>query len=181
MAARFTGDRAAVMTDNAGNVYQAVVHPGRNPPLDRMARLAGIRRRNVILRFAGGYAAVMAGKTGVACPAVIDTSRFPCPGRVTLLAVIRCGHMAGRFAVNFLTVMAADANGRDTAMIYHGRQPFNSRVMMTGTTICRGLQMAFEFSRGNRTIMTFNAHVHCRLLMNKPKITILRVNMTFVA
>jgi hypothetical protein len=123
----------------------------------------------------------MAGKAGVAYQAVIDTSRFPCPGRVAFLAVIGCGHMAGRFAVDFLTVMAADTSGRDKAMIHRGGQPFFSRFIMTGTAIFRCLQMAFGLSRGNRTIMTCNTYVHCRLSMNKLKITILRVNMTFIA
>lgn len=181
MVSRLAGGNAAVMTGNAGSVYLAVVHPGRKPPFDRMARLAGIRCRNVISRFTGGNAAVMAKNAGVADHAVINPSRFPCPGRVACLANIRCGHMIGRFAVDLFTVMAADALEGNNTMVHCHRQPFFSGSFVTGTAICRCRQMIFRLRLGNPAIMAFTAHVHGRFFMDKREITIPGVSMALVA
>ena len=66
-------------------------------------------------------------------------------------------------------------------MIHRDGQPFFTRFLVTRTAIGRCLQMVFGFSFGNRAIMAFDAHVCGCLFMNKLKIPILRVNMTFVA
>jgi hypothetical protein len=145
-----------------------------------MARITGVWCRNVVPRFAGGGAAVVTGNAGAAYQAVVDLGRGPRPGRMARRAIIGRGYMADRLAIRSVTVVTTDANGRNKAVIHRDGRPFFSRFGVARTAICRCLQMVFRFGRGNRAIMAGDAHVHSCLLMNKRKIIIPRVDMTFV-